>query len=98
MGEDGHTASLFPGEAASVMEDPAMYRAVTATKPPPRRITLGYGAIAAAREAWVLASGKGKEAALRESLSPAGRTPLARVLRMRSLTRIYTDVPLGPAR
>ncbi len=84
MGEDGHVASLFPGEAAEVMADPAVYRAVTAVKPPPRRITMGYAAIAAAREVWVLASGKSKEQALRESLSPQGMTPLKRVLGSRS--------------
>ena len=92
MGEDGHVASLFPGEPEEVMNSDAVYRPVTASKPPPRRITLGYGAIAAAREVWVLASGAGKEAALRESLSLGGKTPLARVLRGRDLTRIYTDL------
>jgi 6-phosphogluconolactonase len=92
MGEDGHVASLFPGEAEAVMNSPAVYRAVTASKPPPHRITLGYGALATAREVWVLASGAGKETALRESLSPNGTTPLARVLRARNRTRIFTDI------
>ncbi|MDB6017300.1 MAG: pgl [Pedosphaera sp.] len=94
MGEDGHVASLFPGESAETMANPAIYRSVIAVKPPPRRITLGYGMIAAAREVWLLASGKGKEQALRESLAPQGKTPLARVLRSRVLTRIFSDV--GP--
>lgn len=92
MGEDGHVASLFPGETEDTMSSPAVYRAVTANKPPPRRITLGYAAIAASREVWVLASGAGKELALRESLSPGGKTPLARVLGERSQTRIFTDL------
>ena len=74
------------------MSSQAVYRSVTASKPPPRRITLGYAAIAAAREVWVLASGAGKEAALRESLSPDGTTPLARVLRGRERTCIFTDL------
>jgi len=92
LGEDGHVASLFPGEPEEVRESKAVFRAVTAVKPPPRRITLGYAAIAAAREVWVLASGKGKEIALRSSLDPAGQTPLARVLRQRFHTRIFTDI------
>lgn len=92
MGEDGHIASLFPGEPDDVTNSPAVYRPVTASKPPPRRITLGYGAIAAAWEVWVLASGTGKESALRESLSPTGKTPLGRLLRSRNQTRIYTDL------
>jgi 6-phosphogluconolactonase len=95
MGEDGHVASLFPGERPEVMSDPAVYRAVTAVKPPPRRITVGYGVLAAAERVWVLASGKGKEQALKESLSPQGKTPLARVLKSREETRILTDVAVG---
>ena len=94
MGEDGHVASLFPGEPEAVISSPAVYRVVTASKPPPRRITLGYAALAAAREVWVLASGAGKEAALRESLSPTGQTPLARLLRSRERTRIFTDIAI----
>jgi 6-phosphogluconolactonase len=92
MGEDGHIASLFPGESEEVMQTSAVYRTVTASKPPPRRITLGYAAIASAREVWVLASGAGKEEALRDSLSPDGQTPLARVLRGRGRTRVFTDL------
>ncbi|MDB6109340.1 MAG: 6-phosphogluconolactonase [Pedosphaera sp.] len=92
MGEDGHVASLFPGEPVEVMSSPAIYRSVTAVKPPPHRITMGYGVIAAATEVWVLASGKGKEQALRESLAPQGKTPLARVLRSRAQTKIFTDI------
>ncbi|HWY76970.1 MAG TPA: 6-phosphogluconolactonase [Verrucomicrobiae bacterium] len=97
MGEDGHVASLFPGEPPQATAGTEVYRAVTAAKPPPRRITLGYGVLAAAGQVWVLASGKGKEQALRESLATQGKTPLARVLRSRSdrETRIYTDVIAG---
>lgn len=93
MGEDGHVASLFPGEPPEAMANPAVYRPVVAAKPPPHRITLGYQAIADARQVWVLASGPGKEKALRESLSPLGQTPLARVLQSRAHTFIFTDVP-----
>lgn len=95
MGEDGHVASLFPGEPAQMVADPAVFRRVTAVKPPPLRLTLGYRAIAAARNVWVLASGAGKAGALAESLQPNGRTPLARVLQMRAATRIYSDIPDG---
>ena len=90
MGEDGHVASLFPGDQESI-ESQAVYRAVTGPKPPPRRITLGYRALAAAREVWVLASGEGKKEALKNSLSDGGDTPLARVLQSRKNTVIFTD-------
>ena len=92
MGEEGHVASLFPGEPEAIAGGPAIYRAVTTPKPPPRRFTLGYAALAAAAEVWMLASGQGKEAALRESLSPAGGTPFGRVVRSRAQTRIFTDL------
>jgi len=93
MGENAHVASLFPGESEETMASPAVYRAVIADKPPPRRITLGYAAIAAARQVWVLISGAGKNEALRQSLDPAGQTPLARVLQSRCHTRVLTDLP-----
>jgi 6-phosphogluconolactonase len=92
MGEDGHVASLFPGEPHDVMASAWAYRAVTATKPPPRRITLGFATIAAARQVWVLASGPGKEKALRQSLAKEGTTPLAYVLKSRPHTRIFSDL------
>lgn len=95
MGEDGHVASLFPGAPETILTDKAVYRVVrNSPKPPPVRITLGYAAIATARQAWVLASGVGKEAALRESLKPDGQTPLARVLRTRFGTKVFTDIRL----
>jgi 6-phosphogluconolactonase len=99
MGEDGHVASLFPDEPEAVMSSAVAYRAVTAPKPPPRRVTLGFGVLAAARAVWVVVSGRGKAAALGESLRPHGRTPLARVLRSRPCTRIFSELPRpAPAR
>jgi 6-phosphogluconolactonase len=95
MGEEGHVASLFPGESDAVIESGAVFRPVTATKPPPQRITLGYGAIAAARQVWVMASGAGKEGALRASLEAGGKTPLGRVLKLRDSTKILTDLAAG---
>ena len=98
LGEEGHVASLFPGEPEEVMASAAVYRPVVVPKPPPERITLGYPALVAAREVWVLAAGPGKGAALRASLEPTGATPMARLLRQRSSTRIFTDAPPAQAR
>lgn len=92
MGEDGHVASLFPGEPKEARASKAVYRPVIAPKPPPRRITLGFKVIATAREVLVLASGAGKAAAFLESLAVEGKTPLAEVLRLRKSTKIYTDI------
>jgi 6-phosphogluconolactonase len=92
MGEDGHVASLFPGQTTLKEDHGSPYRAVHAPKPPPHRVTLSYPVIEAAREAWVLVSGRNKETALVESLTQAESTPLARVLHRRTQTVIFTDV------
>lgn len=94
MGEDGHVASLFPGEPEQTTSSRAVFRPVTAPKPPPARITLGYGTLAAARAVWVLASGSGKTEALRRSLQGTS-TPLGRLVKLRRSTRILTDVRLS---
>jgi 6-phosphogluconolactonase len=98
MGEDGHTASLFPGEPESLINDTAVYRAVSAVKPPPRRITLGYAPLRAARRLLVLASGNGKESVLRQVLTEISqnspRLPLARVLHGNPNTLVFSDFVL----
>lgn len=91
MGEDGHIASLFPGEAEATILHPAVFRPVTACKPPPRRVTLGYAALAAAREVWVLVAGAGKAEALGRALGGDTRLPLGQLLRMRVQTRIFAE-------
>ncbi len=92
LGPEGHTASLFPGEPEQVVQNPAVFRVVTVPKPPPVRVTMGYSAIATAKEVWMLASGPGKDKALQDSIAASGKTPFARVLQMRSNTRIFTDL------
>jgi 6-phosphogluconolactonase len=95
MGEDGHVASLFPNAPAAIADCTAPFLAVeNSPKPPPNRITLSYPAIATAKNVWVLASGAGKEAALRDSLNFTEKTPLARVVQSRSHTRIFSGIRL----
>jgi len=63
MGEDGHTASLFPGHP---LDASALVVAVRdAPKPPPQRVSLGLAALNAAREVLIIATGSGKQAAVR---------------------------------
>jgi 6-phosphogluconolactonase len=94
MGEDGHVASLFPGKMEGKMPADIFCAVNNSPKPPPDRVTLSYAAIAAAKNAWVLASGAGKESALRASLSPKGDTPLAKVIQSRAQTKIFSDFSL----
>jgi 6-phosphogluconolactonase len=95
MGEDGHVASLFPGKMEGTMPADIFCAVTNSPKPPPNRVTLSYAAIAAAKNVWVLASGAGKETALRESLSPSEKTPLAKVIQSRPLTKIFSDFSPG---
>ena len=84
IGPDGHTASLFPREPEAMTRDQAVYRAVRQSpKPPPDRVTLGYQAIAAAKNVWVLVSGSGKEKIFAESIQSGSQTPFARVIKSR---------------
>jgi 6-phosphogluconolactonase len=93
MGEDGHVASLFPGAPAKVVQCTDPFLVVeNSPKPPPRRISLSYNALAAARQVWVLISGAGKEKALAESLDLSGKTPLGRVIQLRKNTRIFSEI------
>lgn len=77
MGEDGHTASLFPGNPA--LENPASAVPVFgAPKPPPERVSLGLSALNAARERIFLVAGAGKREAL-ERISRGVSLPASRV-------------------
>lgn len=63
LGEDGHTASLFPD---SLGDQPTEVVAVHhSPKPPPERVSLGYARLASARERVVLALGKTKQAVIK---------------------------------
>jgi 6-phosphogluconolactonase len=96
MGEDGHVASLFQNARSEDDKNancngPFIF-VPTSPKPPPRRISLNYKGIAAAKQVWVLASGAGKEAALRSSLEADGQTPLGQVIKLRTSTKIFMDI------
>jgi len=72
VGEDGHTASLFPGHPA-VQADGLVVGVREAPKPPPERVSLTLGALRSARLVLVLATGEGKAEAV--ALARAGTVP-----------------------
>jgi 6-phosphogluconolactonase len=63
VGEDGHTASLFPGHPA-LRADGWTTSIRNAPKPPPQRVTLTLAALGGARRVIILATGAGKAEAV----------------------------------
>jgi 6-phosphogluconolactonase len=65
LGEDGHTASLFPGHDWGVHADsPDALAVFKAPKPPPERVSLSAQRLSRARHVLFLIEGAGKRAAV----------------------------------
>ena len=82
VGEDGHVGSLFPGHAA-LHADGLTIGIRDSPKPPPERVTITMEAIRDAGRVMILATGKGKAAAVamaRRGESPSGMIAGARWL------------------
>ena len=79
LGEDGHTASIFPGSPA--MDDPQalIYRVDNAPKPPPKRLTLTLPVLNAARAVLFMVQGAGKRDALTRVLRRDPTLPASHV-------------------
>lgn len=77
MGEDGHTASLFPGNPA-LEQHGIVVPVFGAPKPPAERVSLGMSALNAARMKMFLVAGKEKRTAL-EQIARGVALPAARV-------------------
>jgi len=73
LGDDGHTASLFPGSAA-LQETSRLVVANWVEKFQTFRITLTFPVLNHAAEVLFLVSGKGKAQILKEVLGPTGAT------------------------
>lgn len=65
LGEDGHTASLFPGQPLGASADSSAVLAVySAPKPPAARVSLSAVRLSRARRVMFLVTGTGKRSAL----------------------------------
>ncbi|MCL4808226.1 MAG: 6-phosphogluconolactonase [Thermoanaerobaculia bacterium] len=84
LGEDGHTASLFPGHPAAAETRRLVVRVDGAPKPPPSRVSFTLPLLNAARTVVFVVSGDGKRGALARVLSGDRGLPAACV-----------DPPLG---
>lgn len=88
LGEDGHTASLFPGTDV-LTERIAWAKAVVGAKPEPR-ITLTYPVLDSSRVALFLVAGAGKQAILQRLLAGDAALPSAHVSPAGEL-RVFAD-------
>ena len=86
VGEDGHTASIFPGSPLVAERARRVAAVLDSPKPPSRRLTVTPRVIEEAREVMVLATGEEKAAAVARALmGPADpREHPARLLRDRT--------------
>ena len=67
LGEDGHTASLFPGhEWGTAPGSPDTLAVFDATKPPPQRVSMSAARLSRARQVIFLVSGETKHRAVAE--------------------------------
>jgi len=85
LGQDGHTASLFPGSDWGTAPDaPDVLAVFDAPKPPPERVSLGAARLGRSREVLFLVAGAAKRAALQrwrggEAIPAAAIAPAAGV-------------------
>ena len=75
IGPEGHIASIFP-ESPAAHAGGSVVAVRNSPKPPPTRISLTFGAIQAAREVWILASGAEKAEAVAQALSGVSQDKL----------------------
>lgn len=76
IGEDGHTASLFPGQSHPPAE--LVHPVHQAPKPPPERVSLGERALNDSREILVLVTGAGKRKAV-QAWKQGDALPVSRI-------------------
>ena len=98
LGDDAHTASIFPGSPA--LDEPSRWvMAVAAPVEPRLRVTLTMPILTAASRLFVLVSGASKAAALRHALDPASapsRYPAAALQSAGGRVTWWTDRAAAP--
>jgi 6-phosphogluconolactonase len=98
IGEDGHTASLFPHNPALDAHGAAVVAVHDAPKPPPDRVSMSLELLRGARATILLASGAGKAEALALALGEPNRAVPSSLLLRERLTVIADADALGETR
>lgn len=96
MGEDGHTASLFPAHNwGEVPGGPDVLAVHDAPKPPPERVSLSAARLSRSAQVWFVITGSGKRHALR-NWATGEVLPIA-VVHGRHQTVAWVDALAWPA-
>lgn len=93
LGEDGHTASLFPGITGNTYPEhanPLTLAVHTAPKAPPQRISISAQRLSNTHHTWFLVTGAGKAAALSRWLEGAALP--AATITPDTVVDIFTDI------
>jgi len=97
LGEDGHTASLFPGRDAGAAHDAPDVLAVSdAPKPPAARISLSANRLSRSRSVKLLVTGNGKRTAVGQ-LYNRENIPVCEVTPVRGLDVLLDEAARIPA-
>ena len=92
MGEDGHTASLFPGDQHSANE--SVHAVNGAPKPPSARVSLSRASLGNSQQVLVLVSGASKHHALQRWRAGAP-LPIASITALQRLVVLYDTAAAG---
>ncbi len=90
VGDDGHTASLFPGSNA-VDDISSIVLETRSPKPPVERITLGSKVISDANDVITIIAGKEKSEIVSRIIGGDESLPIVRVLSRRKQSKIYIE-------
>jgi 6-phosphogluconolactonase len=93
LGEDGHTASLFPGDKTALHATSPAVAVLNSPKPPPQRVSMSAARISRAHSVLFVVAGTDKRDALlrwrRDESIPAA------LINPANGVDIYTDIALG---
>jgi 6-phosphogluconolactonase len=76
MGEEGHTASVFPDSPAVHATDHTVVAVYDCPKPPPTRVSLTLPTIRMADEVWIITAGAAKAEAVAAALGGAAEVDI----------------------
>jgi len=93
LGEDGHTASLFPGELTACNSTALAIAITNAPKPPPQRVSMTPACLSKPTAVWFMVTGDSKRQALQEWLAGAQLPPLS--IKPRGGIDIFTDIAVS---